>query len=70
MIWYNADKEFYSAGCGKPKGYKMTNSGPIVTFRLDKKGWNFKNLSVRDYPPHGVISEVWSLRIYFVELLI
>src|SRR5262245_18156882 len=32
--WYanSSDKEFYSAGCGRPKDYIITNGGPIVTF--------------------------------------
>jgi len=48
--WYakNSDKEFYSANCGKPKNYIITNGGPTVTFRSDNVVWDFKNLSVRE----------------------
>ena len=48
--WYatSTDKEFYSAGCNKPKDYIVTNPGSIVTFRSDNIVWDFKNLSVRE----------------------
>lgn len=48
--WYakSTDKEFYSADCGRPKNYIITNAGPIVTFRSDNIVWDFKNLSVRE----------------------
>jgi len=48
--WYasDSDAEFYSANCGKPKDYVVTNSGPIATFRSDRIVWDFKNLSVRE----------------------
>lgn len=48
--WYarSSDKEFYSAGCGRPKDYIITNSGPIVTFRSDNVKWDFTDLSVRE----------------------
>lgn len=48
--WYadTSDKKFYSANCGKPKDYIMTNSGPEVTFRSDNMILDFKNLSVRE----------------------
>jgi hypothetical protein len=51
--WYanGSDKEFHSAGCGRPKDYIITNGGPIVTFRSDNTIWNFKNLSVREISP-------------------
>src|SRR6266516_3113840 len=48
--WYadTSDKKFYSANCGKPKDYIMTNSGPEVFFRSDNMILDFKNLSVRE----------------------
>ena len=48
--WYarSSDKEFYSAGCDRPKDYIITNGGPIVTFRADGIVLDFKNLSVRE----------------------
>jgi hypothetical protein len=48
--WYarSSDKEFYSAGCDRPKDYIITNGGPIVTFRADGVVLDFKNLSVRE----------------------
>jgi hypothetical protein len=48
--WYadTSDKKFYSAKCGKPKDYIMTNPGPEVTFRSDNMILDFKNLSVRE----------------------
>lgn len=48
--WYakSTDKEFYSAGCNKPKDYIITNSGPLITFRSDNVVWELKNLSVRE----------------------
>jgi hypothetical protein len=48
--WYadTSDKVFYSANCGRPKDYIITNSGPIVTFRSDNMIWNFIDLSVRE----------------------
>jgi hypothetical protein len=48
--WYaNAsDNVFYSADCGKPKDYIITNSGPTVAFRSDNIIWDLKNLSVRE----------------------
>jgi hypothetical protein len=51
--WYanSSDKEFSSAGCGRPKDYIITNGGPIVTFRSDNMTWDFKNLSVREINP-------------------
>jgi hypothetical protein len=54
--WYakSSDKEFYSANCGRPKDYIITNGGPIVTFRLDNTIWDFKNLSVREIDPTGL----------------
>ena len=45
------DDIFYSAHCGKPKDYIITNSGPIVTFRSDNMIWDFKDLSVREIQP-------------------
>jgi hypothetical protein len=51
--WYadTSDKRFYSANCGKPKDYMMTNSGAEVTFRSDNMILDFKNLSVREILP-------------------
>jgi hypothetical protein len=48
--WYadTSDKKFYSAKCGKPKDYIMTNSGPDVFFRSDNMILDFKNLSARE----------------------
>jgi hypothetical protein len=48
--WYadTSDKKFYSANCGKPKDYVMTNSGSDVFFRSDNMILDFKNLSVRE----------------------
>ena len=47
----SSDKEFYSAGCNRPKDYIITNGGPRVTFRSDNTIWDFKNLSVREISP-------------------
>jgi hypothetical protein len=54
--WYanSSDKEFYSADCGRPKDYIITNGGPIVTFRSDNTIWDFKNLSIREIDPTGL----------------
>ncbi len=51
--WYanSPDSEFYSANCGKPKDYVITNGGPIAIFRSDNMTWNFKDLSVREIQP-------------------
>ena len=51
--WYSnrPDSVFYSANCGKPKDYVITNGGPIATFRSDNMVWDFKNLSVREIQP-------------------
>lgn len=51
--WYSksSDKEFYSANCGKPKNYIITNGRPLVIFRSDNIVWDFKNLSVREIQP-------------------
>ena len=51
--WYanSPDNIFYSANCGKPKDYIITNGGNIVTFRSDNIIWDFKNLSVREIQP-------------------
>jgi hypothetical protein len=48
--WYakSSDEEFYSANCGRPKDYIITEGGPLVTFRSDNLVWEFKNLSVRE----------------------
>jgi hypothetical protein len=48
--WYasSSDEEFYSANCGRPKDFIITNGGPLVTFRSDNLVWDFKNLSVRE----------------------
>jgi len=51
--WFalGSDEEFYSAGCGKPKDYIITNAGPIATFRSDNMIWDFADLSVREIQP-------------------
>jgi len=51
--WYSnyADSVFYSANCGKPKDYIITNGGTIATFRSDNMIWDFKDLSVREVQP-------------------
>ena len=48
--WYAdaSDNEFYSADCGKPKDYIMTNAGPNVMFKSDNLILDFKNLSTRE----------------------
>ena len=48
--WYadTSDKRFYSANCGKPKDYIITNSAPRVVFRADNMILDFKDLSVRE----------------------
>jgi hypothetical protein len=48
--WYakSSDEEFYSANCGRPKDYIITEGGPLVTFRSDNLMWDFKNLSIRE----------------------
>jgi hypothetical protein len=48
--WYasSSDEEFYSANCGRPKDFIITNGGPLVTFRSDNLVWDFKNLSVKE----------------------
>lgn len=53
--WYanSSDDEFYSADCGRPKDYIITNGGSVVTFRSDNTIWGFKNLSVREISPPG-----------------
>jgi hypothetical protein len=54
--WYanSSDDEFYSADCGRPKDYIITNRGSVVTFRSDNTIWDFKNLSVREIGPPSV----------------
>ena len=51
--WYadTSDKKFYSANCGKPKDYIITNSGPMIFFRADNMILDFKNFSVREIEP-------------------
>jgi hypothetical protein len=51
--WYAraSDEDFYSAGCGKPKDYIITNSGPVATFRSDNMIWDFTDLSIREIQP-------------------
>jgi hypothetical protein len=48
--WYarTSDAEFYSAHCGKPRDYVVTNSGPIATFRADDMMLDFRDLSIRE----------------------
>ena len=54
--WYarSSDKEFYSAGCDRPKDYIIKNGGSIVTFRADGIVWDFNNLSVREIQSHDI----------------
>jgi hypothetical protein len=51
--WYakSSDKVFYSADCGRPKDYIITNAGPIATFRADNVAMNFRDLSIREIQP-------------------
>jgi hypothetical protein len=51
--WFarGSDEEFYSAGCGKPKDYIITNDYPIATFRSDNMIWDFADLSIREIQP-------------------
>lgn len=51
--WYakSSDKVFYSADCGRPKDYIITNAGPIATFRADDVAMNFRDLSIREIQP-------------------
>ena len=51
--WYasSTDEVFYSANCGNPKDYIVTNSGSIAAFRSDGIIWDLKNLSVREITP-------------------
>ena len=51
--WYarSSDREFYSADCGRPKDYIVTNSGALATFRSDNMVWNFADFSVREIQP-------------------
>ena len=48
--WYakSSDNIFYSADCGRPKDYIITNGGPIATFRAENMVLNFKSLSIRE----------------------
>jgi hypothetical protein len=61
--WYadTSDKKFYSAKCGKPKDYIMTNSGPDVFFRSDNMILDFKNLSIREIQAIPAVSSRSSL---------
>jgi hypothetical protein len=45
--WYSStsDKLFYSAGCGYPKNYIITSSGPVAAFRSDGIRWNLSVLA-------------------------
>jgi hypothetical protein len=51
--WYarTPEAEFYSARCGKPKDYIVTNSGSIATFRADNMVLDFRDLSIREIQP-------------------
>lgn len=51
--WFakSSDKDFYAAGCGRPKDYVITNGGPVATFRSDNIAWELKNLSIREIQP-------------------
>jgi hypothetical protein len=61
--WYSnsPDSVFYSANCGKPKDYVITNGGPIITFRSDNIVWDFKNLSVREIQSPPQTDSSWYL---------
>jgi len=51
--WYarTPDAEFFSASCGRPKDYVVTNSGPIATFRADYMILDFRDFSIREIQP-------------------
>jgi hypothetical protein len=57
--WYadTSDKKFYSANCGRPKDYIVTNSGPMIYFRADNMILDFKDLSVREIEPPPPLSK-------------
>lgn len=42
------DSVFYSANCGRPQDYVITDPNKIAAFRSDNMIWNFQNLSVRE----------------------
>ena len=48
--WYTKsnNSEFFSAGCGRPRDYVITDGGPNVIFRTDNVLLDFKNLSIRE----------------------
>lgn len=44
----SSDSVFYSANCGRPKDFVITNPDKVAAFRSDNMIWNFQNLSVRE----------------------
>lgn len=44
----SSDSVFYSANCGRPRDFIITNSDRVAGFRSDNMIWNFQNLSVRE----------------------
>jgi hypothetical protein len=44
----SSDSVFYSANCGRPRDFIITNSYRVAAFRSDNMIWNFQNLSVRE----------------------
>lgn len=63
--WYSnyPDSVFYSANCGKPKDYIITNGEPIATFRSDNMVWDFKDLSVRENSRPKMITKTPSCEV-------
>jgi hypothetical protein len=51
--WFasSSDEKFFSADCGLPKDYVVTNSGQVAAFRSDGIIWDFRDLSVREIQP-------------------
>ncbi|MDQ6723553.1 MAG: hypothetical protein M3Z01_04730 [Thermoproteota archaeon] len=45
-----SDGKFYSASCGKPMVYVITNADIIITSRSDNIALNFKYLSIKEIP--------------------
>jgi hypothetical protein len=56
--WYarTPDAEFFSAGCGRPRDYVITNSGSIATFRADFMILDFRDFSIREIQPPSNVS--------------
>ena len=60
--WYlnSPDSVFYSANCGKPKDYVITNGGPIITFRSDNMVSDSRFECKRNSIPHKLIRHgIW-----------